>query len=186
MKKFIIFLSVIFTALFFSNLSSFAVGNYGPNWEKPTIKVYIPEDSYQGMMQRAFQKWVDESNGKLRFEYLDEPPADIEVDFADKTDGTDGNIGSYTMTVMGGHIKKATITIAPNPTQNSNNLIYTVMLHEIGHVLGLRDTPRKLSIMSTPILETQDISKTDIIRLFHLNGWAYIDKDSNTPNNAAN
>ena len=184
MKKFFICLLLILGGIFFFSVKSFAVGNYGPNWEKPIIKVYIPEDSYQAMMQRAFQKWVDLSNGKFRFEYLNEPPADIEVEFADKTDGTDGEIGSYSLTVMGGKIKKTTITIAPNPTQNSNNLIYTVMLHEVGHALGLNDTTRKLSIMTTPITESQDISKTDILRLFHLNGWSYIDKSDNTPSAA--
>lgn len=182
MKKFFIFLLIIFTGLFFSNTASNAVGNYGPNWNKPVIKVYIPEDSYQGMMQRAFQKWSDLSNEKIKFEYLDESPADIEVEFVDKTDGTDGDIGSYTLTVMGGNIQKATIKIAPNPTKNSNNLIYTVMLHEVGHALGLQDTPRKLSIMTTPVSETQDIEKTDILRLFHLNKWSYIEKNNNIPN----
>ncbi len=181
MKKFFIYFLIIFSGLFFFGMKSFAVGNYGPNWEKSVIKVYIPEDSYQGMMQRAFQKWVEKCNGKLQFEYLDEPPADIEVDFSDKTDGTDGDIGSYSLTVAGGFITKAQITIAPNPTKNSNNLIYTVMLHEIGHALGLQDTPRKLSIMSTPVTEAQDFSNTDILRLFHINGWSYIVKDDKKP-----
>ncbi len=179
MKKFIVSLLIIFVGVFFFGLKSFAVGNYGPNWSKQIIKVYIAEDSYSAMMQRAFEKWEQKCNGRLKFEYVLTPPADIEVDFADKTDGTDGDIGSYTLTIKGGTIKKAEITIAPAPTQNSNNLIYTVMLHEIGHALGLRDSSRKLGIMSTPVTENQDIINTDILRLFHLNGWTYIDK--NTP-----
>lgn len=179
MKKFIISLLIIFAGIFFFNLKSFAVGNYGPNWNKQILKVYIAKDSYADMMQRAFEKWVQQCNGRLKFEYVETPPADIEVNFADETDGTDGDIGSYTLIIKGGFITKANITIAPNPEKNSNNLIYTVMLHEIGHALGLHDSSRKLGIMSTPVTENLDIINTDVLRLFHLNGWSVIDK--NTP-----
>ncbi len=179
MKKFIISLLIIFAGVFFFSLKSFAVGNYGANWNKQIIKVYIADDSYAEMMKRAFDKWVQKCNGRLKFEYIETPPADIEVEFGDETDGTDGDIGSYALTIKGGYITKAIITIAPNPTKNSNNLIYTVMLHEVGHALGLHDSSRKLGIMSTPVNENQDIINTDVLRLFHLNGWTYIDK--NTP-----
>lgn len=179
MKKIFISLLIIFIGIFFFSPKSFAIGNYGPNWIKPIIKVYIPENDYAPMMKRAFQKWVEKCNGRLNFEYVSEQPADIEVEFADKTDGTDGDIGSYSLTIKGGAITNATIIIAPKPEENSNNLIYTVMLHEVGHALGLKDSYRKLGIMSTPVNETQDIINTDILRLFHLNGWTYINK--NTP-----
>lgn len=179
MKKFFISLLIIFIGIFFLNTKSFAVSNYGPNWEKSLIKVYIPQDTYSGMMKRAFQKWEEKCNGRLIFEYVTELPADIEVEFSDKTDHTDGDIGSYALTIKGGTITKATITMAPKPEENSNNLIYTVMLHEVGHALGLKDSSRKLGIMSTPVVETQDIVNTDILKLYHINGWSYINK--NTP-----
>ena len=179
MKKIITVLLIIFAGLFFFHFKTFAVGNYGPNWNKQIIKVYIEQDSYSDMMRRAFENWAQKCNGRLNFEYVAAPPADIEVNFADETDGTDGDIGSYALTVKGGFIIKALITIAPNPQKNSNNLIYTVMLHEVGHALGLHDSSRKLGIMSTPVSANQDIINTDILRLFHLNGWKYIDK--NTP-----
>ena len=178
-KKILVSLLIIFTGIFFFGLKSSAIGNYGPNWKKQIIKVYIQQDSYSDMMKRAFQKWVEKCNGRLKFDYVTNPPADIEVNFGDETDGTDGEIGSYALTIKGGNITKAQITIAPNPEKNSNNLIYTVMLHEIGHALGLHDSSRKLGIMSTPVTENQDIINTDLLRLFHLNGWTYIDK--NTP-----
>lgn len=178
MKNLIISLFTIIFGLFIFNSEAFAVGKYGPNWEKQIIKVYIPEDSYSGMMQRAFQKWVEKCNGRLKFEYVESLPADIEVDFADKTDGTDGEIGSYVLTIKGGAITEAKIVIAPNPTKNSNNLIYTVMLHEIGHVLGLKDSHRKLGIMATPVTEEQDIVYTDVYRLYQVNGWTYIEKSA--------
>ena len=178
MKKFIISLLIIIIGLFFGLTKVFAAGYYGPNWKKQILKVYIQQDSYSDMMQRAFQKWVEKCNGRLKFEYVSGLPADIEVNFADKTDGTDGDIGSYVLIVKGGYITHVQITMAPNPEKNSNNLIYTVMLHEVGHALGLHDSSRKLGIMSTPIIENQDIINTDILRLFHLNGWTYIDKST--------
>ena len=52
------------------------------------------------------------------------------------------------------------------------------MLHEIGHALGLKDTKRKIGIMSTPVTEAQDIVNTDILRLYYLNGWHIIDKNT--------
>lgn len=177
MKKFIFSLIIIFTGIFFIGQKSFAKGNYGPNWQKSIIKVYIPQDDYSSMMKKAFQKWEEGCNGRLIFEYIAEPPADIEVEFAEKTDKTDGDIGSYSLTVKGGAITNATITMAPKP-EYSKNLIYTVMLHEVGHALGLRDSSRKLGIMSTPIVESQDIINTDILRLYHLNGWTYINKST--------
>ena len=178
MKKFIVNLLIIFAGLFFIGQKTFGVGNYGPNWEKPVIQVYIPQNEYAGMMLQAFQTWANKCNGRLNFQYVLSSPADIEVEFADKTDGTDGDIGSYSLTIKGGTITKATITIAPNPQENSQNLIYTVMLHEVGHALGLKDSFRKLGIMSTPVLETQEIVNTDILKLYHLNGWTYINKNT--------
>ncbi len=178
MKKIIIFLISILFTIFFVNPETLAVGRYGPNWQKPVIKVYIPQDDYAGMMQRAFQKWQSKCNGRLQFEFVSDTPADIEVEFADKTDGSDGDIGSYSLTVKGGAITKAEIVIAPDSLNNSRNLIYTVMLHEIGHALGLKDTKRKIGIMSTPVTEAQDIVNTDILRLYYLNGWHIIDKNT--------
>ena len=80
------------------------------------------------------------------------------------------------MTVQGGNITSAKITIAPKPQTNSNQLIYTVMLHEIGHALGLKDSRRNLGIMHSPVNATQDIISNDIVKLFRLNGWSYMNK----------
>ena len=177
MKKFVVTLLIIFSGLFFAGAGVAALLNASPNWEKQTLKVYIQKDSYSDMMHRAFQKWIDKCSGRLKIEFVASSPADIEVNFAKETDKTDGDIGSYSLTVKGGHITKAQITIAPNPEKNSNNLIYTVMLHEVGHALGLSDSTRKLGIMSTPVTENQDIINNDIYKLFRLNGWSYIDKN---------
>ena len=176
MKKILILFIAIFCMLFFIK-PSFAVGDYGPNWSKNEITVYIPEGNpYSSMMVHAFKKWQDKSYGQLKFIMAKKIPADIVVKFTDKTDGSDGDIGSYAITIMGGQITKGEIIIAPNPQINSQDMIFTVMLHEIGHVLGLHDTKRNIGIMHTPVNTKQDIASNDIIKLFKLYGWSYMNK----------
>ncbi len=173
-KKFFLFFIIFFGILVFGN-RCFAVGDYGPNWVKDTISVYIPaDDNYSLMMLHAFQAWQNKSYGQLKFEFSDKKPADIEVSFKDKTDGTDGDLGSYTLIIQGGAITKAEIIIAPQ--KKPDNLVYTVMLHEIGHALGLRDSSRRLGIMHSPVNAEQNLINNDIIKLFRLNGWSYMNK----------
>lgn len=156
-----------------------------PHWQKSTINVYIPqEDSKSGAMQRAFLKWQTASSNKISFKFVEkEKDADINVIFADKVDGSDGPIGSYNVTINGMNIQKGEITIAtksPNIKKYSNDYIYTVMLHEVGHVIGMPDQTRKpSSIMNMPVRETQDITKIDIRKLYYVNNWSYSDRRFN-------
>ena len=57
-------------------------------------------------------------------------------------------------------------------------MIYTTMLHEIGHALGLQNSSRKLGIMRSPVVDTQDLITNDIIKLYRLNGWSYMNKNN--------
>lgn len=171
----------IFIMFMITVLPVFAIKDYGPNWTKTPIDVYIPKDEkYSSMMERAFSKWQNMSFEQLKFNFVTEKTEDtnidIEVKFGTETDGTDGDLGSYSLTVKGGEIKKAEIIIVPDDKNYSQNMIFTVMLHEIGHALGLRDTKRNLGIMHSPVNETQDIITNDIFKLYQLNGWSYINK----------
>ena len=38
-----------------------------PHWQKSTINVYIPKDTYAETMKRAFQKWQAVSSNKIKF-----------------------------------------------------------------------------------------------------------------------
>lgn len=177
LKRFFTFIILVFGILLLSS-PCFAIGDNGFSWNKKNLSVYIPKDNaYSGMMSRAFKRWQDNSFGQLTFTFAEGTPADIEVDFPDKTDGTDvGDLGSYSLLIKGGYIVKATIDIVPNPKKYSKDMIFTVMLHEIGHALGLTDSKRNLGIMHTPVNDKQDIISNDIIRLFRLNGWSYMNK----------
>lgn len=175
-KKFlVIFLFIFCIVLGFNKVQ--AVGDYGPNWDKPVIKVYIePNHAYSEMFLHAFQKWENSSYGQLKFEYVTQKPADIETSFVSQVDGSDEVAGSYSLLIKGGKIDKAEIFIVANPTLYSNQMIYTTMLHEVGHALGLGNSNRKLGIMHSPVEEKQDIISNDIVRLFRLNGWSFMNK----------
>ena len=179
MLKNIFKIFIIMTGLFLLSMPSFAVGDNGFSWANKNLTVFIPQGSdSSGMMQRAFKKWQDKSFGQLTFTFVDKKDtANIIVIFSDKTDGTDNNdIGSYALTIKGGNITNAEITIVPDYKKYSKDLVYTIMLHEVGHSLGLIDSKRNLGIMHTPVTEQQDIISNDMIKLFRLNGWSYMNK----------
>ena len=149
-----------------------------PHWTKTPITVYIPKDEKAITMRHAFEKWQNLSYGKLKFQFMPKGPADIDVVFTDKVDGSDGPLGSHKITIKKGAITKAEIKMATKGNKKyTNNMVYTTMLHEIGHVLGLQESTRKQSsIMNMPVNETQDILKKDIVNLYHVNGWSYMDR----------
>ncbi|MBP3821460.1 matrixin family metalloprotease [bacterium] len=172
MKKLLLFIFAIFMMF----ISPVKAEYYGPVWNSGVIKVYIPNDNYTEMMKEAFQKWESNINKQIVFQYVtDKEEADIDVDFVEKVDGSDGEIGSYNTTVQGGAIVHGQIFIATKGNQRySQDLIYTTMLHEIGHILGLPGTNRNIGIMHEPISETQDIVKNDIVRLYKFYKWSII------------
>ncbi|MBQ8458862.1 matrixin family metalloprotease [bacterium] len=153
-----------------------------PHWQKSPIEVYIPnDDKKSASMKRAFIKWQNLSSGKLVFKFVNEGPADIDVVFTDTEGGSSTPISSYSVTTQGEKITKSEIQIAtksPNIKKYSNDYIYTVMLHEVGHALGLKSSTRKkTSIMYTPVSVEQDILKIDIRELYSLNSWSYMDRN---------
>lgn len=183
MFKKILSILVIFFAflLTFAGIVNAAEKIDSPHWQKSPIKVYIPKDPMQTSMRHAFERWQNKSFGKLKFEFVNKGPADIDVVFTEKTDGTDGPIASYSVTIKGKAITKSEIKIAAkskNISKYSKNYVFTTMLHEVGHSLGLDDNSRKTSsIMHMPINEKQEIMKVDMMKLYHLYGWNWAKKN---------
>lgn len=181
MKKIIFGILAVFVFIFgLCNINkSFAYPVTGPHWNKSPINVYIPNDAKAITMKHAFQKWQNSSYGKLKFNFVQKGPADIDVVFVEKVTGADGPIGEYKINIKNGFIDKAEIKIATrSKNKDSNDLIYTTMLHEVGHALGLPDYDRKrTSIMHMPISESQDILKLDIMNLYKLNNWTWMDRN---------
>lgn len=178
MKKFITGVLFIF-AIFMTFCISQATTIIAPHWKDGNITVYIPKDARAEQMKRAFMKWQNASFGKLNFTFQEKGPANIDVVFTEAVDGADGPIGSYNVTIQNGLIKKAEIKMATkskNISKYSNSYIYTTMLHEVGHALGLSDTNRKgSSIMFMPVTEQQDLLKIDMMKLYNLNNWSWMD-----------
>lgn len=166
-----------------------------PHWKSGVITVYLPPSStftrnkygkqervekpyYARLnlaMTHAFQKWQSQSFGKLNFKFVGKEPAQIKVVYTDKIDGSDGPIGICNLSIQGPYITSAEIRINSDAYKNySNDLVYTTMLHEVGHALGLNHNTRKYrSIMHFPITEDLDILSIDVEKIFKLNQWAW-------------
>jgi len=155
-----------------------------PHWVKSPITVYIPQDTYKQTMRHAFERWQSNSYGMLKFSFVDKGPADIDVVFTDKVDGSDGPVGTYSITIKNKEIVKAEIQIATKGEavkKYSKNYIFTTMVHEVGHALGLEHNPRKkTSIMYTPLDASRELIKVDIVQLFKLNNWDWREKPGQT------
>ena len=108
---------------------SFAYPVTGPHWNKSPINVYIPNDAKAVSMKHAFQKWQNSSYGKLKFNFVQKGPADIDVVFVEKATGADGPIGEYKINIKMDLLIKQKLKLRPEvKIKYSNDLIYTTML----------------------------------------------------------
>lgn len=151
-----------------------------PHWAKTSINVYIPKDARAASVRRAFEYWQSVTSGKLRFNFVNRGPANIDVVFVEKVSGIDGPLGECLIKKENNTIIKAEIRLATKNQKINNyskDYIYTTMVHEVGHALGLKDIQGKpSSIMHMPITESQDIKKMDIKDLFMLYDWSLLDR----------
>ena len=132
---------------------------------------------YQALVQRAVQQWDDTVN--LTFQQVtDSASTDIRIGFS--RFGLGGQIGEadYTYTVPGStQVFQPSVTVriedpaqrplAPeNGTlvyQNTQTSLYQVILHELGHALGLgHDTDPTATMYPTSTVQNRDLSASDL------------------------
>lgn len=175
MKKMIAFFSLVFLWVYSCN---FAIGYTGKWFNPKMIKTYIqPNHKYTITMKHAFSEWDRLTNGKVRFKYVDSPnTAQIQVYFVKKIKYSDRAIGLTKTSYVGKNKKmaKAVIYIAEKNDYGVSlrkDETYTVMLHEIGHAIGLEHSSDPKSVMYYAENDIQEISKNDLRQLRRLYGW---------------
>lgn len=173
-------LAVFFTAFIILVNCNFANAADLIRWKNPKrINVYIPQHQRTIMMKHSLEEWTRKTNKKIIFYYVDKPAkADIEIQFVDKIGkiaGADRAIGVTQTRYSGKYFIKSIIQIAMRSPENKklgDDAVYTVMLHEVGHAIGLLEhSSDKLSIMHAIEDDRQEISKNDLERLQRLYGW---------------
>lgn len=143
---------------------------FAEHWpEKKVIKVYIEPNPKEYSMKKAFNKWESISRGIISFSYVDSANnAEIKVIMVPQIGGNVA--GQCRRITQANIITGATIELSKNVNGSMmyNNDYYRVMLHEIGHALGLNHTNRLNSIMNPTTDYAQLITGKDIQDLENL------------------
>lgn len=185
MKKILIF---IFVILFSCAFAAYAdVIRYNP--EK--IKVYIPpKNSLSLTMKHAFMDWQRHTNNKIVFEYVGtKSTANIEVIFVANTkheisaicrgESTLGCNKKIIAKTSRGNQKCVDSKLYISMRDNNGkimtpNEIYTIMLHEVGHALGLVHSSDINSLMypatNKSLADRQEIRQEDVDTVLRLYG----------------
>lgn len=183
MKKILYFVLTLLFLLFFMPLANAEkVGIAQTYWDNPTkIKTYIPlNHKYTAKFRRACAEWSKLTKNGIIFKYVGTPDqAQIKVYFVKqmpsklKQDSAAGLTRS--VFAQNGQLDSSEIWIADYVKQKklSDDKVYTSMLHELGHAIGLGHSENPNSIMypNTSKVKTMEISNEDLAILAKKYKW---------------
>ena len=177
MKKVFLIISIFFTMFATTCLGVWA----DAKWDNPkSIRTYIPQHSKRELMKQAFAQWTKFTNGKIIFKYVSDPKnAQIKVKFVKDIYDVTGNkttIGQTYHESMGSKMISAVITISdrsPNGAAFKKDAVYRVMVHEIGHALGIfgHSQDPKSVMYYARINRHQHLTEDDLKYIGKLYGW---------------
>jgi len=138
------------------------------------IKVYIPDHPKAFIVKKAFAEWSQKTNGKVKIDYCNEQrkrAATMAFKFVDYIE--DSNPGQNTLGVTYNKGAGNTIVLTEihiglldktSKKPISDNSLYYITIHEIGHAFGLQHTSDASSIMHAyynPLIR-QSLTNQDI------------------------